>query len=268
MSGCNWLPPEVDAEELSGARVYDYLLGGTHNFAQDRETGEEILSALPRAREVARMHRAFLRRAVLFLTSRGVHQFLELGSGLPAEDHVHEVAGRAGTVATVVYVDWDPVVAAHSELLLAGVERTTMIQADLCSPQTVLTAPETRRLLDLTEPVGLMMVGVGHYISDDQHPARILAEYHDGLAAGSYLALSHLTADTRPDETAAGVELATRRFEGLYPRSRVQLAELLTGFDLVEPGLVTAPLWRPDAQAWLAPDADRAEVYACVGSRH
>lgn len=267
MSGCNWLPHEVDAEQLSWARVYDYLLGGTHNFDQDRRTGDEIVAALPRAGAIARMHRAFLRRAVRFLASRGIRQFLELGSGLPAEDHVHEVAGRAGTAASVVYVDWDPVVAAHGELLLEGAERTTMIQADMCSPQSVLTAPGTRRLLDLTEPVGLMMVGIGHYISDDQHPDRIIAGYLDGLAAGSYVALSHLTADTRPEETAAGVEFSGRRFERLYPRSHPQLADLLTGFDLVEPGLVTAPLWRPDPQAWLTPDPARAEVYACVGGK-
>ncbi|MQA12903.1 MAG: hypothetical protein GEV09_01685 [Pseudonocardiaceae bacterium] len=267
MAEQTWVPPEVDADQPSAARTYDYQLGGGHNFAADRELGDQLTLAMPGMRDIARLNRAFLRRAVLFLVSSGVRQFLDLGSGIPTVGNVHEVAQRADEHARVVYVDKEPVAVAHSRLLLDGNERATMIQADMCEPERVLQAAETQQLLDFDEPVGLLMVAVFHLVPDEQHPREIVARYRDRLAAGSYLALSHFTADSRPEEMAAVVELSRRMDDRFYPRTRAEVTDLFAGFDLVEPGVVGTALWRPESPEELGPDAEHSEIYAGVGRK-
>jgi len=267
MSGPSWVPAGLDVDQPSGARIYDYLLGGGHNFALDRAVGEQLMAALPGADHVARLNRSFLRRAVLSMVSSGVRQFLDLGSGIPTVGNVHEIAQHADEQARVVYVDWDAVAAAHSELLLEGNERATMVQADMCVPDTILEAAETRRVLNFDEPIGLLMIGVLHFVPDEQRPGDIVAAYRDRLAAGSYLAMSHFTADTRPEEMAAAVEVSKRSSEQLCPRSREEITALFAGFDLVEPGLVSTALWRPDSPVELGLDADHSEIYAGVGRK-
>jgi hypothetical protein len=262
-----WVPSGVDTEQPSAARTYDYQLGGGHNFAADRELGDQLTAALPGMRDVARLNRDFLRRAVLFLVSSGVRQFLDLGSGIPTVGNVHEIAQQADEQARVVYVDKEPVAVAHSRMLLEGNERATIVQADMCEPDAVLQAAETRRLLDLDEPLGLLMVAVFHLVPDQKRPLDIVAAYRHRLAAGSYLALSHFTADTRPEEMAAVVELSKRMDDQFYPRSREEIARFFGGFDLVEPGVVSTALWRPEDPAALGPDAEHSEIFAGVGRK-
>ena len=267
MAERTWVPPGVDVDQPSTARTYDYYLGGGHNFAADRQLGDQVMLAIPEVRDIARLNRDFLRRAVLFLVSSGVRQFLDLGSGIPTVGNVHEVAQQADEQVRVVYVDKEPVAVAHSRLLLDGNERATIVQADMCEPANVLQAAETQRLLDFEEPLGLLMVGVLHFVSDEQHPREIVAEYRDRLAAGSYLALSHVTADSRPEEAAAVVELYRRADDQLHPRTRAEVTELFTGFDLLEPGVVSTALWRPESPEELGPDAEHSEVYAGVARK-
>ncbi len=261
------VPPGVDVDEPSAARTYDYQLGGGHNFAADRELGDQLTRAMPGMRDIARLNRDFLRRAVLYLMSSGVRQFLDLGSGIPTVGNVHEVAHQADEQARVVYVDKEPVAVAHSRQLLDGNERATIVQADMCEPDTVLQAAETRRLLDFDKPVGLLMVAVFHLVPDEQHPGEIVAAYRDRLAAGSYLALSHFTADSRPEEMATVVELSRRMDDQFYPRTRAEVTELFTGFELVEPGVVSTALWRPESPEELGSDAEHSEIYAGVGRK-
>ncbi|MPZ66343.1 MAG: hypothetical protein GEU83_12810 [Pseudonocardiaceae bacterium] len=267
MAEQSWVPPGVDVDQPSAARTYDYQLGGGHNFAADRELGERLTAAMPGMRDIARLNRAFLRRAVLYLVSSGVRQFLDLGSGIPTVGNVHEIAQQADEQARVVYVDKEPVAAAHSRLLLDGNEAATMVQADMCEPEGVLQAAETQRLLNFDEPVGLLMVAVFHLVPDEQHPREIVARYRDPLAPGSFLALSHFTADSRPEEMAAVVELSRRMDDQFYPRTRAEVTDLFTGFDLVEPGVVSTARWRPEVPEELGPDAEHSEIYAGVGRK-
>src|SRR5439155_21352523 len=158
----SWVPDGLDLDRPSAARIYDYLLGGGHNFAHDRELAERFLIAQPYAREIARLNRAFLRRVVLHMIDAGVYQFLDLGSGIPTVGNVHEIAQKAEPDARVVYVDYEDVAVAHSELMLEDNDRATIVQADLTDPPAVLEHPEAQKLLDLNQPVGLLMVGVFH----------------------------------------------------------------------------------------------------------
>lgn len=262
-----WAPPGVDVEQPNPARIYDYMLGGGHNFAADREAAERIVGLIPQAREVIRQNRAFLRRAVLFLAAQGIRQFLDLGSGVPTVGNVHEIAQQADEQARVVYVDKEPIAVTHSRLLLEGNERATVIQADLCEPATILKAAETRRLLDFSQPVGLLTVAVFHFISDDQRPGDILGTYRDHLAPGSYLALSHATADTNAREISQAMEVYRRSGSPVYPRSHAEITSLFTGFDLAEPGVVSAASWHPEAWDDPRPDAENAEVLVGVGRK-
>jgi hypothetical protein len=259
-----WVPEDIDLSLPSAARVYDYLLGGGHNFAVDRAVGENVLGVLPDGRQVARSNRSFLRRAVHHLIEAGITQFLDLGSGIPTVGNVHEVAQQADPDARVVYVDYDQVAVAHSRLILEGNARAAVVAADLCRPDLVLRAPEVTRLIDFDRPVGLLMVAVFHFVPDERKPAGILASYRDALPRGSMLALSHLTADHRPAEMAAVVETMRNSRDPMYFRSHDDVLALFDGFDLVPPGLVDAGRWRPEPRRQ---ETGTTGVYAGVGRR-
>lgn len=262
-----WVPAGVDVTLPSSARIYDYLLGGGHNFAADREAAERFAVALPGSREIARLNRAFLRRAVLFLVAAGVRQFLDIGSGILAVGNVHEIAQKADPEASVVYVDLDPVAVAHGAARLAGNARAAAVQADLTNPDAVLGHRDARRLLRFGEPIGLLMVNVIHFVPDERDPGRLLARYRQALAPGSHLVLSHFTADTRAAEMAAMVEVMKRTKDPIHPRSRERLSQLFDGFELVEPGVVATALWRPDSPSDLADRPERDQILAGVGRR-
>lgn len=178
----NWIPTEVDTETPNAARVYDYLLGGAHNFETDRQFGDQVASIVP-AREFARNNRAFLRRVVNYLAHEaGIRQFLDLGSGVPTVGNVHEIAQRASPDCRVVYVDKEPVAVAHSEMILQDNELATVIHADLQHPATVLSHPRTQQLLDFSQPVTVLMCAVLHFIPDEADPPGIITAYRKHCA--------------------------------------------------------------------------------------
>lgn len=262
----DWIPDEVNLEVASAARVYDYLLGGGHNFAADRAVGEQVLRVQPHGRRIATSNRAFLSRAVRYLAGQGITQFLDLGSGIPTVGNVHEVAARANPNSRVVYVDHDPVAIAHSQLMLRDSTTATVLGADLTEPEWVLDSPEVHRLIDFHEPIGLLMVAICHFVPDTKRPAEIVAKYRDVLPRGSFLALSHLTADRMPDAAAGVVEVMKHSRDRMYFRSHPQVLSLFDGFDLVPPGLVAASRWHEEPGDQVCVD-DQDMVYAGVGRK-
>jgi hypothetical protein len=262
-----WVPDDVDVGRPSPARVYDYLLGGAHNFAVDRALGDKLVAAHPNARRSAMQNRAFLRRAVLLQVNSGIRQFLDIGSGIPTVGNVHEIAQRVAPDSRVLYVDRHEGAVAHSRLLLEGNDQAAVIRADLCRPDEVLDAPETRRLLDFDQPIGLLMTWVLHYVAPEKDPAGLLARYRDALAPGSWLTLSHVTADLMPERVTAVAEVLRASEEPAYPRTRREIRGFFDGFELVEPGVVSAPLWRPERPDDLTDNQAYCGILAGVGRR-
>jgi SAM-dependent methyltransferase len=250
----------------SSARIYDYMLGGTHNFEVDRVAARRLLAAMP-AREMAQLNRAFLRRAILFLIDAGIRQFLDLGSGIPTVGNVHEVAQEVDPSCHVLYVDIEPIAVTHGKLLLEGNGNVSVMQADLRNPEMILAASETRRLLDLEQPLGLLMTGVMQFVPDVDEPWAIIARYRDRLAPGSYLAMSHFTPDGMPEQMAQAVAVFKTTPELAYPRTHAQIMRLFDGFELVEPGLVYTPQWRPEAPENAGNQPHHSNLYAAVGRK-
>lgn len=243
----SWVPPGVDTRRANVARIYDYLLGGSHNFLADQDVGRAIMAIEPNARAIGRANREFLGRAVRFVSSAGISQFLDIGSGIPTEGNVHEIAQRADPAARVVYVDADPVVIAHSQALLDGNPNAIIVEGDLREPGKILAADGVSRLLDLTQPVALLLVAVLHFITDAEDPWRIVTRLRDALAPGSYLVLCHGTDEGKPVVARAGEKVYDRSVSAqLQMRSRAGILRFFDGFELVEPGLVAIPAWRPD----------------------
>ena len=261
-----WVPREVNMEVPSSARIYDYLLGGGHNFQQDRAAAENLLKVVP-ARDMAARNRAFLRRAVLHMVESGIRQFLDLGSGVPTAGNVHEVAQGRDPECRVLYVDIESVAVAHSDLLLDGNDRAAVIQANLCDPETIFNSPQARQLLNLDEPLGLLMVGVMQFIPDSADPGNIVERYRTRLAPGSYLAMSHFTGDGNPEAMAKAVEVFKNTQEPAYPRTREQVMRMLDGFDLVDPGLVYTAQWRPEPEAPVDDHPEWSNLYAAVARK-
>ncbi len=262
------LPQGVDPGKASVARMYDAMLGGEHNFAIDREAVAAFTAIDPQVRTLARANRAFLGRAVRFLVDAGVRQFIDLGSGIPTQGNVHEVAQSAGPGARVVYVDNDPVAVAHSEALLAGNPDATIVAADIRRPADVLSSPQVRDLIDFRQPVAVLMITILHFITAEEDPAGIVAAFRDALPAGSWLALTHATDEDRPDTAAAVGQLyRDRATSPVTARSHDEIKALFDGFELVEPGLVHLPLWRPDSPEEVPDNPRQYWVYAGVGRK-
>jgi hypothetical protein len=261
----SWVPEDVDTGKPSAARLYDYLLGGGHNFAADRELAEKFLKAQPNARTIARLNRAFLRRAVLFMMDNGIRQFLDLGSGIPTVGNVHEIAQKTDPETHVVYVDFEEVAVAHSQLILENDPRAEIIQEDMTHPADVLKAAEESGLIDFTQPVGVLTVGVFHFVPPEADPEAIVAAYRDAVPAGSYLAFSQFTQDLQPEEMAGVVEVMKKSQNPMFPRTKSEIAGLFGGFDVIEPGVVPLPLWRPEGTNM--DDPDKAGIYAVVGRK-
>jgi hypothetical protein len=246
----NWIPPGVDTDRANIARVYDYLLGGSHNFLADQDVGRMIMAVEPNARAIGRANRDFLGRAVRFMAGVGIRQFLDIGSGIPTQGNVHEVAEQAAPGSRVVYADIDPVAIAHSQAILAGHENAMIIDADLRDPEKILAHRRLRRLIDFSQPVGLLLVAVLHFITDEEDPAGIVATLRDGLAPGSYVAICHGTDEGKPGVAQAAEKVYDRGVSAsLRMRSRAGILPFFDGWELVEPGLVVLPQWRPDPGA-------------------
>ena len=270
MSDLDWVPEGIDVTVPSVARTYDYLLGGAHNLAVDRAMGEQMLTVLPGARDLVRLNRAFLRRAVTYLAERGVRQFLDIGSGIPTVGNVHEIAQEVSPDCRVVYVDKDPVAIAHGRLLLADDDNTTAVQADLREPEDVLGRPEVAGLLDFDRPVALLLLLVVHFVRPEEEPGRLLARYRDRLAPGSFVVISHATADDRAEtmRRAADTVRESRSKDNLVYRTHAEVTELFDGYELVPPGVVGHALWRPGGAGDIADRAeDNTQVWAGVGRK-
>jgi SAM-dependent methyltransferase len=255
------VPPEINTNVPQSARVYDYWLGGKDHFPADRALGDAIAAALPTIRTQVRAQRAFLGRAVRYLTrDAGVRQFLDIGTGIPSAGNVHDVAQEIAPESRVLYVDNDPIVLAHARALMSGTPQGSVafIQADLREPEAILGDPAVAGTLDLAEPVGLVLIGVMHHLRDDDDPRRIVATLVDALAPGSYLVLSQTTPDFDPDTMGALAAASEQGGIPNVPRSLADTEPFFAGLELVEPGLVPMGDWRPDPGAEREPGAVHA----------
>lgn len=257
------VPRAPDVDRPSSARVYDFLLGGTSHGAVDRRLGREMIDAVPLVVPIARENRSFLRRVVTYLVRAGIDQFLDLGSGIPTMGSTHEVARRVDPEARVAYVDVDLAAVAHGELLLNNEKGVSVSWADLTRPETVVDAPGVTDVLDLSRPVGVLMFSVLQHVPDVQDPGGVVAGYLSRVVPGSAFAVSHLSGD----DPRVDVE-ALRELSGAYPRGEVtyrsgaELAAMVQGIDLVDPGLVYAAQWRPESRR---PGQPKGEL--CCGHR-
>jgi hypothetical protein len=260
--------PGVDTERANVARMYDYLLGGTHNFAADRDAARALTAIVPTARDAARANRAFLGRAVRFLADAGIRQFLDIGSGVPTQGNVHEVAREVAPESRVVYVDTDPVAIAHSRSILAGDDTATIVEGDLREPEAILDHPGARRLIDFEEPVGLLLVAVVQFIRDEENPGDLVKRLTRPLVSGSCLTISHGTSDPQSASAVKAIRrLYTRASAPAIPRGHAEISGFFDGFDLVDPGLVFVPQWRPDGPGPFTDEPERSLVYGGVGHK-
>jgi S-adenosyl methyltransferase len=240
-------PSGIDTRIPNMARMYDYALGGKDNFAADREAVEKLFSFSPENRDVPRANRRFLGRAVRFAAAQGVRQFLDVGTGLPSQGHVHEIVAETDPGAHVVYVDNDPVVVSHARALLTDSDSVTVVQADVREPESILTHPAVTGLIDFSQPVAVLFVAVLHGIPDEADPAGIVRAFGGRMSAGSYLILSHLTSEGHPPELVARKEeIFARSNAPVSYRSRAEIMRMFSGFDLAEPGLTAVTQWRGD----------------------
>jgi hypothetical protein len=243
------LPTGIDTSRPHPARTYDYFLGGKNNFAADREVADKVLAGWPTIRIGVRENRKFLARVVTYLAGEvGIRQFLDIGTGLPTADNVHEVAQAVAPSARIVYVDNDPLVLAHARALLTSSPegRTAYIHADLRDPVAILNDPAVREVLDFTQPIALMLIAILHMIPDEEKPAEILATLLDALPSGSYIVASHITGE-HSDGAAAGERTFQRGGMAAQWRDSDVFARLaFNGLELVPPGVVLTSEWRDD----------------------
>lgn len=240
--------PRLDANTPSPARIYDYLIGGSYNFAADRDAAQAMIAAFPPLPQVLRAGRAFVRRTTHFLASeQGVTQFLDLGSGIPTVRNVHEIAQAVSPDDTrVAYVDIDPVAVAHSHRILRGSRNATCVQADLRNPAAVCASPDIRAVIDFSRPVAVLLNAVLHFIDGDDAAAAVVDGYMSAAAPGSYLVIGHHTAESASPGEARAREIYSRTTQPLIPRSRSQIIRFFHATTIVEPGVVLTPLWRPE----------------------
>ncbi|MEA5358350.1 SAM-dependent methyltransferase [Amycolatopsis sp., V23-08] len=257
----------IDFDQPNAARVYDYLIGGKLNYAIDRMFADKILAVRPESKDLALMNRKWLRRAVRFGAEQGIRQFLDIGSGMPTVGHVHEVVQAIDPKSRVVYVDNEPVAVAHSEIVLQDVENAVMVQADAEYPERVLEHDTTEMMLDFDQPVMLIMAAFVHFIPDERDPAGLVAAYRDALAPGSYLAMSSGTFEGQGEEVRRAAELYQKNGTNVVARSRDELQALLGGFELVEPGIVFTPQWRPDDPGEVGEHPELASQLALVARK-
>jgi S-adenosyl methyltransferase len=266
------LPAGVDPAKPTPARMYDYFLGGTNNFAADRELGDRLKALVPEIGDSAWANRSFHQRAARWMADRGISQFIDIGAGLPTQGNTHDLVQEITPEARVVYVDNDPMVLAHGTALLGGSENTKIVMADLRDPGAVLNHPDLRALIDLGEPTGLLMTGVMYFVADESDPWDLVASYVAALAPGSYLALSHLTADSKPVRAVEeSVDVYNRGTESIHFRSKAQVERFFEGLELAEPYEGAGPvvthvgLWGAEDPA--AADTDDSRWLYCGVAR-
>ena len=269
MTTPSWSPPEVPLDRPNAARMYDYYLGGNHNLAIDRQAADAAIAIYPDFGLVMRANRAFMRRAVHYLMEQGIRRFLDIGSGIPTVGNVHEVAQALDPAARVVYVDVDPVAVAHSAALLQDNPRATVIEADVRSPEQILDHPAVRDLLDAGEPVALLLGFVLHFVVNDEQALLAVRVLRDALPPASFVVISHGTLERVPAEIIPPLmKLYAGTSQPAKPRFRAEIEAYFAGLDLVEPGLVFVPEWRPEEHDDLLLDhPERALGFAGVGKK-
>ena len=254
----------MDVSRPNAARMYDYMLGGSQNFAVDREAVDAMLATAGSTMAPARLNRSFLRRAVQYMAADGIDQFLDLGSGIPTVGNVHEIAHAANPGSRVVYVDIEPVAVAHARHLLAGNDNATIVHADLRNVDEVLNHPETQRLIDFTRPVGLLLVSILHFIQDEDDPAGIVTAYRAATVAGGYLALSHFSINDN-ELARRGAAHYQKTATPVVGRTREEITTYLAGLEPIPPGLVWTSQWRPDGADPIPRSPQDARIYGAVG---
>ncbi len=245
--------------------MYDYYLGGFHNFAADREMAQEAIRMWPELPLMMRANRAFLRRAIRFAAREGVSQFLDIGSGIPTAGNSHEIAQQENPAARVVYVDIDPVAVVHSRAILADDPATVVLEADLRDPDRILGDPAVRSMIDFDRPVAILLVAVLHFVADADDPEALIARLYDAVAPGSMLIISHASQDGQQELAETHQRLYARTPTPMTMRSQSQIRELFGGFELVEPGVVPIQQWHSDPQAELTDHSKRMVGFAGVG---
>jgi len=242
------LVDQIDTGRPSVARMYDHYLGGKDNYAVDRNAADQMMLAVPESKEMVRANRAFLVRAVHYMAAElGIRQFLDIGSGLPTQQNVHEVAQAVSPDSRVVYVDHDPHAVVHGRALLATGENTAFVHGDLLRTEDILKDAKVGELIDFGEPVAVLIVAILHFVSDEDDPSGIIEQLHEAMAPGSHLAISHVLDD--PRSHAIGKILTASGAPPWYPRPQEEVVRFFDGFDLVEPGVAVLPRWRPPAPA-------------------
>ena len=270
MTGLEHHPEGIDASVPHPARRYNYWLGGKDNFAADRASADAIEQKFPGMRAGVRANRDVLGRITRYLTAEaGVRQFLDVGTGLPTAGNTHEVAQRIAPETRVLYVDNDPLVMVHARALLTSSPEgaTDYIEADLREPDAILTAPQLRETLDLSQPVALMLIAILHFVPGPGQAAPLVRRLMDELPSGSYLAATHFTLDFLPEhERTAYRQMLESGRSDTWPRDREEFTALFDGLELVDPGVVLASEWRPDADAEQV-DPSRVSIWAAVARK-
>ena len=240
-------PYPVDLTTPNVARMYDYYLGGKDNFASDRDAADKALEIAPQIRLAAQQNRAFMGRAVRHLAESGIRQFLDIGTGLPTQSNVHEVAQEAADGTRVVYVDNDPVVLAHGRAILGGTESVHIVQADLRHPEEILDNAEVKEHLDFTKPIAVLLVAIVHFLQDHDDPETIVARMRSALPSGGYLVLSHVCGEAQPGAVPGVTEIYRHSSTPIVARSPERIRGFFGDLEILDPGIVNVAQWRPDS---------------------
>jgi hypothetical protein len=242
------VPVGVDPTVPSPARMYDYYLGGSTNYAADRDAAKKALSVVPSGQQIARANRYFLMRAVLLMADQGIGQFIDVGTGIPTSPNVHEIAQAIHPDARVLYIDNDPVVTAYNKASLAAIDNVTALEADIRDPDSILNSRELRKLIDFRKPVGILFVAVLHFVRDDEDPRHIVSAFTRHMKRGSYLALSHIASDGASTEVMTTIQDAYAHASApAVFRTELEIGSFFSGFELVHPGLAEVRQWFPYA---------------------
>ncbi|MBH5337847.1 SAM-dependent methyltransferase [Streptomyces pactum] len=258
---------QLDTSRPHPARMYDYFLGGRDNYQVDREAAQRVLGELPDILPTARENRAFLHRAVRHVVRSGVRQILDIGTGIPTSPNTHEVALAEDPTVRVAYVDNDPIVAVHAGARLTGAPGTGFALGDVRDPAALLELPAIRDRIDLGRPVAVLLVAVLHFVTDEEDPYAIVATLRDALPAGSHLVLSHATADFHPGDHTETMQAYRSSTATMNPRTHAEVVRLFDGFDLLEPGVVQLPRWRPDGDPPTPGELRRIGFYGGVARK-
>jgi S-adenosyl methyltransferase len=258
-------PSKIDTSVAHPARMYDYYLGGKTHFAADRAAADTVLAVLPEGRDMAIANRAFLGRAVRFLARQGITQFLDIGTGIPSPGNTSDVLREISPEARVVFIDNDPIVTTHTRALLGDRGMASVVHGDLRDVNSLLEDPGIKRAVDLGRPIAVLLVAVLHFLRDQDEPARIVETLRHAMPSGSYFVISHGTQDFNPDRAAAAVRGYDEATAPFVLRSREVVEGLFDGLDMVEPGVVQLPFWRPEGD--IEGDPSRIWLYAGVGRK-